>query len=98
MHGKYFLKNELIKTDDVSRDALMQVLIAAEDFFAKYLKTPNKFERFVTADGYDIKYNGYELGSYGIRQSEFLTWIYGTGCAEPRLSRVIMNKNTKRDK
>lgn len=28
-----------------------------------------------------------ELGSYGIRKTEFLTWIYGTGCAEPRLSK-----------
>jgi len=32
---------------------------------------------------------GYELGSYGIRECEFLTWIYGTACAEPRTSKLI---------
>lgn len=37
-----------------------------------------------------LEYNGYELGLYGIRSSEFLDWIYATGCAEPRMS-VIKN-------
>lgn len=32
-----------------------------------------------------------ELGSYGIRNHPLVgTWIYGTGCAEPRLSQVIV--------
>lgn len=39
-----------------------------------------------TTDGYDITYKGIELGSYGMRKCEFLEWVYGTGCAEPRLS------------
>ena len=40
---------------------------------------------------YDIvsKIGHYELGSYGIRTCDYLKWIYGTGCAEPRLSRVL---------
>ena len=38
---------------------------------------------------YDIDYHGIELGSYGIRHCQFLNWIYGTGCAEPRLSKVM---------
>ena len=33
---------------------------------------------------------GIELGSYGIREHSAVgTWIYGTGCAEPRLSQAI---------
>ena len=43
--------------------------------------------------GYDITINGEELGSYGIRKCEFLKWIYGTGCAEPRLSTLIKKYN-----
>jgi hypothetical protein len=31
----------------------------------------------------------YELGSYGIRIHNGFIWVYGTGCAEPRLSNVI---------
>ena len=35
-------------------------------------------------DGVEI-----ELGSYGYREFEHMKWIYGTGCAEPRTSRII---------
>ena len=42
-----------------------------------------------TETGFDIEINGNELGSYGIRSCEFLEWIYGTGCAEPRTSNLI---------
>lgn len=38
---------------------------------------------------YDLSYRGVELGSYGIRKCDFLKWIYGTGCPEPRLTRVM---------
>lgn len=42
---------------------------------------------------YDIegKYNDQwiELGSYGARRSVFGTWIFGTGLAEPRFSKVL---------
>ena len=34
-------------------------------------------------------YKDYELGSYGIRECEFLKWIYATGCAEPRIRKII---------
>ena len=40
-------------------------------------------------ESYDIESNGIELGSYGIRQHENITWVYGTGLAEPRLSIAI---------
>ncbi len=29
-----------------------------------------------------------ELGSYGVRHCDFATWVYGTGIAEPRFSKV----------
>ena len=35
----------------------------------------------------DINFKDIELGSYGIRETEFLIFFYGTGCAEPRLSK-----------
>lgn len=38
---------------------------------------------------FDLMYKGYELGSYGIRRFKNLSqWVYGTGCAEPRLSLI----------
>jgi len=42
---------------------------------------------------YDLMYNDNELGSYGIRKHMNMSWIYGTGCAEPRLSFTVKNKN-----
>ena len=38
---------------------------------------------------YDLMYRGIELGSYGIRRCNYLSWIYGTGVALPRLTRVL---------
>ncbi len=34
-----------------------------------------------------------ELGSYGLRQAGGHSWIYGTGLAEPRFSRVLEDLN-----
>lgn len=34
----------------------------------------------------DLDLNGIEVGSYGSRSVETLTWAYGTGLAEPRFS------------
>lgn len=31
----------------------------------------------------------YELGSYGMRKHKNIGWVYGTGCAEPRLSTLL---------
>ena len=38
---------------------------------------------------YDLMYRGIELGSYGIRHCNYLSWIYGTAVAEPRLTRIL---------
>jgi hypothetical protein len=42
-----------------------------------------------TPIGFDIEYNGNELGSYSIRENDFIKYIYATGCAESRLSKII---------
>ena len=85
-HTKYFIKNELIKTDVVNKEELDKITEMCLKFYKNYI--PNVTIKD-TNIGYDIEYKGNELGSYGIRECDFLKWIYATGCAEPRLSRVI---------
>ncbi len=92
LHTKYFMKNELIVTDDVTEERLDQVIQTAYKFFSQYFNV-HKLKIVNTPDGFDILYNGYELGSYGIRECEFLKWIYATGCAEPRTSSLIKLSN-----
>lgn len=91
IHTKYFIKNELIVTDDVSTSSLKSVIDSSFQFFLKYAE--NSDISIVKTDiGYDIEIKGIEVGSYGIRSCDFLTWIYGTGVAEPRLSSVLLKK------
>lgn len=102
-HEKCFMKNELIITDKVDKESLDDMISKAREFFCGSIGCPDSYIEVVKTDdnefSYDINFkdfvlgsNGYdrrdvELGSYGIRKTEFLTWIYGTGCAEPRLSK-----------
>lgn len=37
---------------------------------------------------YDLQIDGIEIGSYGVREAIFGKWIYGTGIAEPRFSKI----------
>jgi hypothetical protein len=85
-HTKYFLKNELIKTDVVNDNELNKITEICFNFFKKYIS-----DIYIkkTDIGFDIEYNGIEIGSYGIRENQFLKWIYATGCAEPRFSKII---------
>jgi hypothetical protein len=96
-HSKYFMKNELIITDGLfTRDRILNIAESAKEFFEKYFPSEILTIDKVDDTSYDINcnlmYKGekriIELGSYGIRSCEFLTWIYGTGIAEPRLSRT----------
>lgn len=86
LHTKNFIKNELIVTDKVNEHTLDSMCNLALNFFKLYIP---QAELTKTTEGYDIVVDGNELGSYGIRSCEFLDWIYGTGCAEPRLSTLI---------
>lgn len=92
IHGKYFIKNELIITDEITSNNLYNIIKDAGDFFGKYIDSKFLFIE-ETETGVDINYHKddvkIELGSYGIRKCNFLKWIYGTGCAEPRLSNVL---------
>lgn len=86
-HTKYFMKNELIITDEVNKRQLTRIIEEACEFYQPYFK--ESLSVIKTDDGFDIEIGGHELGSYGIRKHEYLNWIYGTGCAEPRMSNLI---------
>lgn len=92
LHTKYFMKNELIITDKVNNKELNKLVDDAMEFFIKYLDKEH-IKVVETKDGFDINYKEYELGSYGIRECEFLRWIYGTGLAEPRFSKIVNLQN-----
>jgi len=85
-HTKYFMKNELIQTSTVNIIELEFMVERAKTFFDDLFIADT--EIVTTPDGFDIMAGKYELGSYGIRECEFLKWIYGTGCAEPRTSKI----------
>lgn len=85
-HTKYFIKNELIITDDVNEKALMDIVNVARKFFESELN--HRVDILKTEYGYDLEVNGIEIGSYGIRSCDYLDWIYGTGLAEPRFSAI----------
>ena len=87
LHTKYFMKNELIKTDDISTRALVRIVEECVQFYQPLFN--KDLDVMKTDIGFDIEVDGKELGSYGIRSCEFLEWIYATGCAEPRTSNLI---------
>jgi seryl-tRNA synthetase len=96
-HKQYFIKNELIwipEPKDVPYCHLVDKMIAeALPFFKRY---SNPTVANVPLDNAhankDILINGIEVGSYGCRTYGVFTWIYGTGCAEPRLTQSIRNR------
>lgn len=90
IHSKYFMKNELIKTDVVNDFELEKIVEICLKFYTKFL---SNLSVLTTDIGYDIMCGDIELGSYGIRECEFLRWIYATGCAEPRLSNTVKFNN-----
>jgi seryl-tRNA synthetase len=89
LHTKYFMKNELIITDNISEENLNKIINDAKTFLENELN--NKIDIIQTNIGYDLEINDMEVGSYGIRSSGYLDWIYGTGLAEPRAT-YIKNK------
>lgn len=86
-HSKTFMKCELISTIDVCEGNLHKMINHSHEFFSKYL--PDVEIEKTDTDMFDLTYDDIELGSYGIRHFKHLSWIYGTGVAEPRLSRII---------
>ncbi len=86
LHQQYFMKVELINTINVNKNSLTEMINFAKNFFNNYLKTE---VIQIDENSFDIFGNGIELGSYGIRKYNNTKYIYGTGCAEPRLSSAI---------
>jgi len=82
---KYFMKNELMITDFVNVGTLSSVIDDALSFFRQWVDVDVVDLKNGT---FDIVYKNIELGSYGIRSCSFISWVYGTGVAEPRLSRA----------
>ncbi len=89
LHTKYFMKVELINTKDVSPKSLDSMIDCAKEFF-KQIFPPKGLKVVKISDNqFDIFYKDVELGSYGIRKCDFLEYVYGTGCAEPRTSLTL---------
>lgn len=92
-HRPFFMKAELINAHDVDEGHLVHMIGDAKEFFERYVEAVRIVQ--VTDLSYDIveKDSRRELGPYGIRMvtidSKIHRWIYGTACAEPRLSTVM---------
>lgn len=102
MSCKYFLKTELIDTSiraDILDDVrlLGDMVNVAMGFFREIVPSVELLKLVCTDEGWDIEYGGVEIGSYGIRFHEYMNWVYGTGVAEPRLSRAIAKAEHKYD-
>ena len=86
LHRNYFMKVELIDTDPDDLDkAYWDMINISKEFFELY----DFVDIINTEEGKDIYINGLEVGSYGIRSYKDFYWVYGTGCAEPRLSQAL---------
>ena len=100
LHLQYFIKNELIAVCHPTHDhsivpwaAINYMIVNATFFFKKYanysdIKVIDAPQENSIVNK-DITVKGIEVGSYGYRYHEDFCWVYGTGCAEPRLSQVI---------
>lgn len=91
-HQKTFFKVELIEIclKPPEADSVSEMINVAKAFFQDCLGT--KTDLIETSDGFDLEVNGVEVGSYGQRSLHGWHWIYGTGLAEPRFSKVYQLK------
>lgn len=97
-HTKYFIKLELIKYDttktmiDNVQKKILKMTDDAVKFFSQHSnQKPIDIVEIKETDifsSYDVMMNDVEIGSYGYRECLFCNWIYGTGLAEPRFSRL----------
>lgn len=96
LHRPYFLKTELIDWDRTTDRDLHDMVALAEEFFSAYLTVDvvetDLEDPLAASKTFDIvsRRGRIELGSYGVRHHQDVgEWLYGTGCAEPRLSYAI---------
>jgi hypothetical protein len=107
-HRKHFMKLELFSHGDVAslQPRLDAVLQACQAFFSEELpgvaikvvpemhhaSLPGSVDLVADVAGID-----HELGSYGMRTYDGLgTWLYATGCAEPRTSSIAPTASRSR--
>jgi hypothetical protein len=94
-HHFYFMKSELFQRSEPSfAFRQLEVMIErARQWFQQELLDAGVeavvTRETVSADQIDLVVGDLELGSYGIRQFMGHTYVYGTACAEPRLSEAI---------
>lgn len=97
LHKPYFLKNELINFNSINGNEyeLMNIL-KHQKIFLEYIGFKNiQVEETLRSNSFDIisydilTKDGIELGSYGIREFDFVKYVYGTACAEPRTSTLL---------
>ncbi len=89
LHQINFFKVELIVANPINPLNELEVILEhAKEYFELCSEYHSDWpaEIVETKEGKDIFLNGIEIGSYGIREHEGFCWVYGTGCAEPRLS------------
>lgn len=89
-HQKYFFKVELIKYSKIYQfDHFDLINVVADANVVQASLCSKKIEAIKTNEGIDLTINNIEIGSYGIRKYKNFNWIYGTGLAEPRFSKLI---------
>jgi hypothetical protein len=87
LHQRYFMKVELIDTKNTNHESLEDMIIIAKEYYSQYLGV-ELLECDGVFDLIDSKHK-IELGSYGLRQYDDIKWVFGTGVAEPRLSKIL---------
>jgi hypothetical protein len=77
-----FIKLELF----VKGSHLTEVINEVTRFFLSINIIPEVVPTYI---GFDLRVNGIEVGSYGVREYLGLVYTYGTGIAEPRLTSAL---------
>jgi hypothetical protein len=98
LHAMWFMKLELIyiagdENKSELEDILDDMVEDAWEFFAYYANEED-IAITETEEGVDIEINGIEVGSYGIRTHNGLSWVFGTGLAEPRMSQATLKEES----
>lgn len=95
-HYDIFLKLELFavpESDDKESGEMLACELAfqSKDLLEVLGELDSDRLKVVDTDiGFDVEYNGLELGSFGTRQTITGKWyVYGTGLAEPRYSLAV---------
>ena len=105
LHHLMFMKLELIEYHAVWDDyevfmnehliALSNMISSAKTFLNKQLNYSSTIETVISGHNqYDILINGIEVGSYGVRETAFGRFIYGTGVAFPRINQALQRTET----